>query len=73
MCRIKQMFIGLLCFDESVATKCMSLNNEPCMDRSFLVDFNPVELNCYPFTINLDKCNGSYNSVDDSFTKICFQ
>ena len=67
------MFIGLLCFGESLATKCMSLNNEPCMGMSFLVDLNPVELNCYPFTIKLDKFSESYNYVDDLFTKICFQ
>ena len=28
---IKQVFIVLLSFSESLATKCMSLNIEPCM------------------------------------------
>ena len=49
----------------------MSLNNEPCMIRSFLVNSNPVELKYYPFMIILDKCSGSCNSVDDLSTKIC--
>ena len=36
-----------------------------------LIDLNPVELNCDPFMISLDKCNGSYNVVDNLSTKIC--
>ena len=43
----------------SLATKCMSLNNEPCMIRPTLIDLNPVELNYYSFMISLDECNGS--------------
>ena len=49
---IKQMLPGLLCFGESLAAKCMSLNNEPCMFRPFLIDLNLVELNYYPFMIS---------------------
>ena len=42
---IKKMFIGLLSFRNSLATQCVSLNNEPCIVRSALTDLNPVELN----------------------------
>ena len=28
---IRQVFIELLCFSISLTTKCMTLNNEPCM------------------------------------------
>ena len=34
--------IVLLSFSESLATKCVSLNNEPCMARPTLIDLNPV-------------------------------
>ena len=67
----KQMFIVLLSFSNSLATKCVPLNNEPCMIRPFLVDLNLVELKYYPLMINLDKCSGSCNSVDDLSVKIC--
>ena len=53
---IKQVFIAL-CFSKSLATKCVSLNNEPRMIRAFLIDLNPFELKYYPFMISLDKCN----------------
>ena len=33
---IKQVFIALLSFSNSLATKCVPLNNEPCMIRRFL-------------------------------------
>ena len=56
---IKRVFIiALLSFSGSLATKCMSLNNEPCVIRPNLIDLNPVELNYYSFIISLDKCSG---------------
>ena len=68
---IKQVFIALLSFSESLATKSVSLNNEPCKIRSTLIDLNPIELNHYPFMVSLDKYNGICNAVDDLSTKIC--
>ena len=67
---IKQIFVALLTFSASLATKCMSLNSEPSMIKTTLIDLNPAKLNYYPFMISLDKCNGSYNAVDDLSTKI---
>ena len=60
-CLIK-VFIVLLRISESLArgwTKCLFLNDEPCMVRPTLIDLNPVELRYYPFMISLDKCTGS--------------
>ena len=65
---IKQVFILLLSFSGSLATKCVSLNDEPCMVRPTLIDLNPVELKYYPFMISLDERNGSCNVLSP---KIC--
>ena len=65
---IKQVFIVLLSFSELLATKCLSLTDEPCMIWYFLIDLNPVELKYYPFLISLDKCSGSCNVLSP---KIC--
>ena len=65
------MSIVLLSFSESLATNCVSLNNEPCMARPFLIDLNPLEFNNYPFTVTLDKCSGRCNAANDLSTKIC--
>ena len=61
---IKQVCIVLLSFSNCLAhdqTKCLFSNDEPCMVRPTLLDFNPVELKYYPFMISLDKCNVSCN------------
>ena len=55
---IKQLFIVLLSFSESLAcdrTKYLFLNDEPCIVRLSLIDMNPVELK-YPCMISLNKC-----------------
>ena len=41
---IKQVFIVLLSFSSSLATKCVSLNDQPYMVSSTFIDLNPVEL-----------------------------
>ena len=53
---IKQVFIVLLSFSSSLATKCVSLNDKSCMIRPTLITLNPVKLKNYPFMISLDKC-----------------
>ena len=65
---IKQAFMALLSFSESLATKCVSLDNEPCMTKPTLVDLNHIELDYYSFIMNLDKCNGSCHVADDLYT-----
>ena len=65
---IKQVFIVLLSFIESLPTKCLSLDDEACMVGPAPIDFNPVELRYYQFMISLDKCNGSCNLLAP---KIC--
>ena len=68
---IKQLFVVLLSFSESLArnrTKFRSLNDETCMVRPTVTDLNPIGLKCYLFMIRLDKCNGSCNVLSP---KIC--
>ena len=70
---IKKVFIAL---DSIVHVfyhrKCVSLNNQPCMTRPTLIDFNCGECNQ-----ELDRCNGldrynrCCNSLDDPSGKIC--
>ena len=41
---IKQVFIALLSFSGFLATKYVSLNNEPCMIRTTVIDLNLLSL-----------------------------
>ena len=64
-------FIVLLRLSKSLArnrTKCLFLNDEPCMVRSTLIDMNPNELKYYPLIISLNKCTGSRNVLSP---KVC--
>ena len=70
------LLIVLLSFSISLAreakasdrTKCLFLNDEPCMVRPTLIDMNPNELKYCPFMISLNKCTGSCNVLSP---KIC--
>ena len=76
------MFIGLLStctvesFDESLAfnskghIKCVSLNNRPCQSRPTLANINSNEPLYYQFTIIINKCGRSYNSIDASYAQV---
>ena len=54
------LIIVLLSCSESLArvakdsdrTKCLFLNDEPCMVRPTLTDMNPVQLIYYPFMVS---------------------
>ena len=58
----------LLSFSESLAIKCLFLNDEPCMVRPTIIDMNPNELRYYLFMISLNKCTGSCKVLSP---KIC--
>ena len=60
-----QMFVVLLHFSGSLGTKCISLNDELYMTKPYLIDLNLHYLHFYPFMVILDKCNGSFNTIDD--------
>ena len=68
---LNQDFITLLSFKGPLATKVVSLSNEPCIDRPSIIDLNPIDLNYHSLMISLDKCIGSCNAVDDLSMKTC--
>ena len=49
--------------------KYMSLNNQPCLVRH--IDLNPNKLFYYPFVVDLDRRNGSSNTVTDFSDNFC--
>ena len=49
-------------------TKCLFLNDKPCMFRPTLIDLNLYELKYYPFMNSLNKFAGSCNVLSP---KIC--
>ena len=73
----KKIFIGLLTglVNESNYTKCMLLSNQKYMTQSTLINLHSKEyrkeFQYYPFAVNLDKCAGSFNTLNDLSNKVC--
>ena len=74
---IKKIFIGLLTglVNGSNHAKCISLSNQKCMILLALINLCPneysQELHYYPFTVKLDRCVGSFNTLNDLSNKVC--
>ena len=73
---IKRIFIGLLTgiFSTSVHTICVSLSDQKCEIQPNLINLHPneynQELHYYPFSVKLDKCAGSCNTLNDLSNRI---
>ena len=74
---INKIFVGLLTgiVSASKDKKCVSLSNQKCEIQHV---FNNLHLNkysqefqYYPFTVKLDKCVGSCNTLNDWYNKVC--
>ena len=74
---INKLFIGLLTSiaNASSHTKCISLNNQQCMIQPTLINLHLNEytkgLYYYSFTVNLDRCVGSCNTLNDLPNTLC--
>ena len=74
---IKKLFIVLLnnIVRRSNHTKCISLSNQKCMTQPTLISLdtndNSQEFHYYPFTVKLDRCVGSCNTLNDLSNKVC--
>ena len=74
------MFMGLLIskVNASNHTKYVSLSNQKCMTQPTFINLHPDEYNqefhYYPFPVKVDRCVGSYNTLNDlSNMKYVFQ
>ena len=71
------MFIVLLSsiVNASNHTKCVSLSNQKCEIQPTFINLHPneysQEFHYYPFTVKLDKCVGSCNTLNDLSNKVC--
>ena len=74
---IKKIFIGLLTglVNGSNHTKCISLSNQKCMIQLTLINSYPNEysqkFHYYPFSVELDRCVKSCNTLNDLSSKVC--
>ena len=75
---IKKVVIGLLSSIVSTSnhTKCISLSNQKCRIQPALINLHPNEcsqkLHYYSFVVNVDKCVGSCNTLNNLSNKVSF-
>ena len=71
------MYIGLLTglVNASNHTICASLSNQKCKGQPTLINLHSTkysqELRYYTFTVKLDRCIRSCNTLNDFFNKVC--
>ena len=55
------------------ALECMSVVNRKCMPRPKILDVNERvgEALFYPYNVQVNKCSGSCNTLDDPLARIC--
>ena len=50
--------------------KCVSMNNEKCKIRPQIININSNEPLFYPYSIEVNKCCGSCNNINDPYAKL---
>ena len=74
---IKKIFIELLIgvVNGTNHANCVSLSNQKCMTQPTLINLHPneysQEFHYYLFVVELDRCVGSCNTLNDLSHKLC--
>ena len=51
--------------------KCVSTNNQECKIRPVTMSINNDEPSFYPYSVEINKCIGSCNNINDPYAKLC--
>ena len=55
----------------AIPLKCVSMNNQECKVRTEIIDIDSNEPSFYPYSIEVNKCSGSCNNINDPYAKLC--
>ena len=51
--------------------ECVSMNNQECKIITEIINLNTNEPMFYPYSIKINRCKGSCNTINDPYAKIC--
>ena len=68
---LTNLFISLYNILKVKALECVSIINEKCMSRPKVINLNKDEPVFYPYSIKINQCSGSCNTINDPFAKLC--
>ena len=54
-----------------IPLKYVSTNNQECKIRPKIIVINSNEPSFYHFSININKCSGNCNNINDPYAKLC--
>ena len=63
--------VGLFNLFKTKALKCVSVVNKKCMARPKIIDTNLNEPVFYLLSVEVNKCSGSCNTINDPMAKLC--
>ena len=71
--RITGLTIRLFNIIKTKALECASVVNQKCMPRPKILDVNEGigEALFYPYNVQVNKCSGSCNTLDNPMAKLC--
>ena len=68
---IKTLFVVGTSFFSCNALECVSMNNQECKVRPEIININSNEPSFYPYSVQISKCSGSCNNINDPYAKLC--
>ena len=72
---IKKCFFTAVMFSCNVLNviplKCVLINNQECRIRPEIINVNSNESSLYLYSIEINKCSGSCNNINDPYAKLC--
>ena len=71
----KEFFTAMAFFSCNVlnvnSLECVSMNNQKCKTRSEIINVDTNDPMLYPYSIKINKCKGSCNTINDPYAKLC--
>ena len=52
--------------------ECVPMNNQECKIRPEIININTNDPLFYPYSIKINRCKGSCNTINNPYAKICF-
>ena len=67
------MFVTTMSFFScnAIPMKFVSMNNQESRTRPEIININSNESLIYPYSIEVSKCSGRCNNINDPYTKLC--
>ena len=69
----KCFFTAMTFFNLSIVNslECVSINNQECKIRTEIINLNTNQSMFYPYSIKINRCKRSCNTINDSYARIC--